>query len=97
MPRVTMFRKNPKRFAGPDAPVRRGAATAPRAKSNPRKAKTAVVLSRRAIALSYIHAEGKRDPYIHKFARGVTVQLLADGSVRLVRADRKPLWKNFED
>lgn len=61
---------------------------------NPRKP---IVLSRRAMALVYIHADPSAGtiPYEHKFSTGVTVQLLSDGSVRLVRPDGKPLFRKF--
>lgn len=102
-PSVTVFRAN----AGPHSPVKVRAhrRDMPRPKRKMRKARKnpgTVVLSRRAVSLAYLHAERghkspKGTPYIHKFATGVTVQLLSDGSVRLYRPDRKPLWQRFED
>lgn len=53
------------------------------------------VLSTRAVALEYDH-EHDGELYRHKFAAGVTVELLADGSVRLYRPDHKPLWRLFK-
>lgn len=53
------------------------------------------VLSRRAVALEYDHA-ADGELYRHDFGKGVIVELLADGSVRLYRPDRKPLWEMFE-
>lgn len=54
----------------------------------------ATILSKRAVAIEYDHvSDGAL--YRHSFARGVVVEALADGSVRLYRPDGKPLWKMF--
>ena len=54
----------------------------------------ATVVSKRAVAIEYDHvSDGKL--YRHPFARGVVVEALVDGSVRLYRPDGKPLWKMF--
>lgn len=68
-----------------------------RVKRNPAATRTAHVLSRRVYDLSYVHADDRGQPYRHKFAAGVTCQLLSDGSVRLFRPDGKPIWEKFED
>lgn len=60
------------------------------------KAPASSILSRRAIALSYKHAEVGGAAYQHEFASGVTVELLSDGSVRLFRPDGLPLFKFFK-
>lgn len=60
--------------------------------ANPRR--VVALLSKRAYALQYQHAEDKQW-YQHKFARGVCVELLSDGSVRLYRMDGKPIWGDF--
>lgn len=82
-PSVTVFRAN--------------GAKRIRVKRNPAASRVSAVLSTRVVDLSYLHAEDKRTPYRHKFAAGVTCQLLSDGSVRLFRPDGKPIWKSFED
>ncbi len=51
----------------------------------------AKTLSTRVESLSYIH-EADGEPYIHKFAAGVSMLLLKDGRVELMRPDGKPLW-----
>lgn len=61
---------------------------------NPPTLPVSFVLSDRAIALAYKHAEDGH-AYEHKFATGVRIQLLGDGSVRLYRPDGRPTWKNF--
>lgn len=80
----TTRRKNPRRS------VRRATTTRRR---NPPALPVSHVLSDRALALSYVHTENRKN-YKHEFARGVRVQLLADGSVRLYRPDGRPLWSN---
>lgn len=73
-------------------------------RKNPPASRVSVTLSKRAVSLAYLHAESskayrskKGQPYIHKFRPGVTIQLLTDGSVRLVRPDGKPLWKDHKE
>lgn len=68
-------------------------------RANPAAARVSVIktLSTTALDLSYLHSEKERMPYRHKFGKGVSVQLLSDGSVRLFRPDGLPLWKNFKD
>jgi hypothetical protein len=52
------------------------------------------IVSRAVKEIWYVHAEdGKL--YRHDFARGVTAEMLPDGSARIFRRDGKPLWKNF--
>lgn len=60
--------------------------------ANPRKA--VALLSKRAYAIQYRHAEDGND-YSHKFKAGVCIELLSDGSVRLYRNDGKSLWGDF--
>lgn len=51
------------------------------------------VWSDRVLQLDYIHREDGQ-PYTHSFGRGVRMQALEDGSVRLFHP-RKPLWRDF--
>lgn len=60
----------------------------------PRPWDRAAVLSRRAVAIEYDHVQGGK-LYRHGFSKGVTVEALADGSVRLYRPDGKPIWRMF--
>ncbi len=57
-------------------------------------ARGVILQSRRVFALSYTHAEDGRN-YEHEFARGVTLELHPDGSIRLYRPDGLPLWREF--
>jgi hypothetical protein len=68
--------------------------------ANPTKGRTGkpIVQSTRVVSIVYVHADHTVDqsiPYEHKFSRGVTMQLLPDGSVRLYRPDRRPLFREF--
>lgn len=56
--------------------------------------KGARILSREATEVRYIHATDG-DRYKHPFKKGVTIELLPDGSARLYRPDGKPLWRDF--
>lgn len=60
--------------------------------ANPRQVVS--VLSKRAYALQYQHASDRKW-YEHKFKRGVCIELLSDGSVRLYRMDGQSLWGDF--
>lgn len=52
------------------------------------------LLSDRAFALEYRHAaDGKA--YRHDFKTGVRIECMPDGSVRLYRMDRKPIFGEF--
>lgn len=51
-------------------------------------------LSHRVYAVQYRHAEDGKD-YEHKFGRGVCMELLSDGSVRLYHSQGKPLFGEF--
>lgn len=64
---------------------------------NPPALPVSHVQSDRVLDISYKHRDNGKD-YTHKFARGVRMQLLADGSVRLYRPDGRSLWSNeFRD
>lgn len=66
----------------------------PRKKRQARKNPPANVLSTEALEIMYVHAaDGKR--YVHKFAPGVTIKRLPDGSARIYRPDGKPVLKFF--
>lgn len=52
------------------------------------------LLSDRAYGLEYRHAGDGKD-YRHDFATGVRIECMGDGSVRLYRMDRKPVWEEF--
>lgn len=56
--------------------------------------KGARILSTHATEIRYIH-DVDGDRYKHPFAKGVTIELLPDGSARLYRPDGKPLWRDF--
>lgn len=60
--------------------------------ANPRQA--VALLSKRAHALQYQHVDDGQW-YQHKFKRGVCIELLSDGSVRLYRADGQSIWGDF--
>jgi hypothetical protein len=77
------------------AKARAAGVRVPRRK-NPPALPVSYVLSDRALEIAYTHLADGKD-YQHKFARGVRIQLLADGSARLYRPDGRPLWKNFRD
>lgn len=65
--------------------------------SNPRKGqrtKGSTILSRRALATEYVHA-GNGENYRHDFGRGVVIEALPDGSVRMFRPDGKPIIRDF--
>lgn len=49
--------------------------------------------SHRVLSLDYYHDDDGQ-PYTHSFSRGVHMQGLADGSVRLYNPDR-PIWREF--
>jgi len=52
------------------------------------------LVSNDALEIWYTHLEDGQ-LYRHPFAPGVSIEMLADGSARLYRPDKKPLWKNF--
>lgn len=62
---------------------------------NPRRGR-AIQQSKRVYEVAYKHVADGKD-YKHKFASGVCMELLGDGSVRLYRMDGRPLFKNFPD
>lgn len=51
------------------------------------------VWSHQVLQLDYVHDDNGQ-PYTHSFKRGVRMQALEDGSVRLYHP-RKPIWKDF--
>jgi hypothetical protein len=59
----------------------------------PRQLRVQRILSRDVQELWYKHSNGNQ--YYHPFDKGVTLQLLSDGSVRFVRPDGLPLWDMF--
>jgi hypothetical protein len=65
-------------------------------RQNPPALPVSYVLSDRALELAYTHNDDGKD-YQHKFAKGVRIQLLADGSIRLYRPDGRPIWRNFRN
>ena len=66
-------------------------------RGNPPALPVSHVQSDRVLDISYTHRDNGQD-YVHKFAKGVRMQLLADGSVRLYRPDGRSLWSNkFRD
>lgn len=60
----------------------------------PRQLTVAKILSRDVQELWYKHSYNGHQ-YYHPFDKGVTLQLLSDGSLRFVRPDGKPLWQMF--
>lgn len=67
-----------------------------RMRRNPETLPTLVAIqqSKRVYEVAYKHIEDGED-YKHKFAPGVCMELLADGSVRLYREDGRPLYRDF--
>lgn len=61
---------------------------------NPRRGARAILQSERVFEIAYKHVQDG-DDYIHKFGRGVCLQLLPDGSLRIYSATGKRLWKSF--
>jgi hypothetical protein len=59
-----------------------------------KRTKGSRILSRRALAAEYVHTENGQN-YRHDFQRGVTIEALPDGSVRMFRADGKPIIRDF--
>ena len=53
-----------------------------------------VLQSTRVFEIAYKHVQDG-DDYIHKFRRGVCLELLPDGSLRIYSHDGKRLWKSF--
>jgi hypothetical protein len=85
------------------ARARRAGAKVPRRKTNPkvtvfhanpRRSSRAVLQSQRVFEIAYKHVQDG-DDYIHKFGRGVCLELLPDGSLRVYSATGKRLWKSF--
>lgn len=52
------------------------------------------LLSSNALAVEYVHTDNRQN-YRHDFHRGVTIEALPDGSVRMFRPDGKPIIKDF--
>ena len=66
-----------------------------KAPGKPRQNPAAAVLSRRAIALSYYHAQSAQDrPYEHRFGPGVLILSNPDGSITLKHPSKR-LWADF--
>jgi hypothetical protein len=59
-----------------------------------KKTKGSTILSSHALGVEYVHGENGLN-YRHDFARGVTIEALPDGSVRMFRPDGKPIVKDF--
>jgi hypothetical protein len=68
----------------------------PRVRANPPRRGRPIQQSKRVYEIAYKHVADGKD-YKHKFASGVCMELLGDGSVRLYRMDGRPLFKNFPD
>jgi len=77
---ILLYRYLPARRANPDLVALR---------SNPD-----TVWSHRVMAVEYVH-DDNGEPYRHDFARGVEMEGLEDGSVRLFNP-RRSLWRDFD-
>lgn len=65
--------------------------------ANPRRGKPTRggrIMSRKGLAIEYVHTDDEQN-YRHTFARGVTIEALPDGSVRMFRPDGKSIVKDF--
>jgi hypothetical protein len=67
-----------------------------RERRNPETLPTLVAIpqSEHVYQIKYKHIEDGED-YVHNFAPGTCMELLADGSVRLYRMDGRPLFRDF--
>lgn len=59
-----------------------------------KRTKGSTLLSSKALAVEYVHTDNHQN-YRHDFQRGVTIEALPDGSVRMFRPDGKPIIRDF--